>query len=127
MFKKMLLAGAVIVGGALCTADNADAQFGPVVRFGGPAFGGPVMRGPVYGGPMVRTVNPYMMPRYGAGYRYGFQPNYRVGYPGYRFNTPAYRSFRGPMGPVYGPGFYGPGFGRPSGFSVNVGPVFRGW
>jgi hypothetical protein len=122
MFRKMLLAGAVVFAGSLFTSKAADAHYGPVVR---------------YGSPMVRTYNPYVAPRYG--YRSGFRgPVYggsmyggsMYGRPMY--GGPVYRSYRGPVGfgpgfggPMYGPGF-GPGFGR-TGISIGVGPVWRGW
>jgi hypothetical protein len=118
MIKKMLLAGAVLLAGSLFTSQKADAQFG-VVR-----YGAPVVRGPVVRGPMVRGFNPYVGQRYGA-YRYGYQPGFRGG----AWGAPYYRSYMGPMG--VGPrGFvgpmYGPGFGR-SGFSMSIGPMYRGW
>ncbi len=123
MFKKMLLAGAVILGGSMFATEKADAQvYGSVVRYGSPVYGSPVYRSP------VRVYSPYVAPRYGSGYRYGY--GYQSGFRGPAFGGPMFRgpAFGAPAfrGPAFRGPMYGPGWGR-SGFSLSIGPVYRGW
>ena len=120
MFKKMVLAGTLLLGGSLLVPEQAEAQvYGPVIRYGG---------GPVYV-PPVTTYRSYGYSPYRSGYRYGYQPYFRgpaFGAPAYRgpvypYGGPVYRSYRSPYGyPYYAPR-------RGTGFSVQIGPVYRGW
>ena len=108
MFKKLMLAGTLLMGGAMLVPEPAQAQvYGPVIRYG---------RGHAY----VPPVTTYRY-RYSP-YRYGYQPYFRgpaYGAPAYR--GPVYRSYRTP----YYNRYYTPR--RSTGFSLRIGPVYRGW
>jgi|GEM_PF-2213418 len=112
MFKKILLAGTLLLGGSMLVPEPAQAQvYGPVIRYGG---------GRVYV-PPVRTYRNYGYSPYRYGYRSGYQPYFR----GPALRAPAYggyyRSYRSP----YGYPYYAPRSG--AGFSLQIGPVYRGW
>jgi hypothetical protein len=110
MFKKILLAGAVVFAGAMFTSSSAEAH-GPY---------GP--RGPVYrsGRPVV-VVPPYVRSyRPPVNYGYGFDRGYRNPWAPSPWGPPVYRSYRAPVDP-FGYPIYGPGFGRPLGPSIYFG------
>ena len=115
MFKKLLLASAVVLAGSAMVAQTAEAHgpfgpyrsFGPVYRSARPVIVAPA---PVY--QSYRVYSAY--PRHG----YGF------GHAG-----PVYHSYRPSVGigvgnygyPVYGHAFGTPSFGAPRGFSLYIG------
>ena len=113
MFKNLMLAGTLLLGGAMLVPEQATAQvYGPVIRYGS---------GRVYV-PPVRTYRPYNYAPYYRSYRYGYQPYFR----GPAFGAPAYRGYYRSYRSPYGYPYY---YGRPrgSGFSLQIGPVYRGW
>ncbi len=112
MFKKILLAGTLMLGGTMLAPEPAQAQYyGPVIRYG---------VGRVYV-PPVRPYRSYRYSPYYNGYRYGYEPYFR----GPAFGAPAYRGYYRSYRPSYGYPYYAPP--RGTGFSLQIGPVYRGW
>lgn len=107
MFKKLMLAGTLLLGGSMLVPEQAAAQvYGPVIRYGGTVYRPPV--------------GVYRSYRY-APY-YGYQPYFR----GPAFGAPAYRGYYRSYRVPYGYPYYYPSR-RGTGFSLQIGPVYRGW
>ena len=128
MFKKLLLAGAVVLVGSAMAAQTAEAHgpYGPYRSFGSSSrsFGSSYRSvGPVY-----RSARPVIVapaPVYRSQRVYSAYPQFNYGY---GFAPPVYQSYRPSVGrgmgnfgyPVYGPTFGTP-FGTPRGFSLYIG------
>jgi len=117
MFKKLLLAGAVVLAGSAMVAQTAEAQgrYGPYRSFG------PSYRSV---GPVYRSGRPVIVapaPVYRSQRVYSAYPQYNYGY---GFAPPVYQSYRPSVGRGmgnFGYPVYGPTFGTPRGFSLYIG------
>lgn len=116
MFKKLILAGAVVLAGSALWAQSAEAQgpfrfnrsYGPIYRSARPVVVAPA---PVYRSHRVYSAYP--------SYQYGY------GYDAYSYGAPVYQSYRPSVSVgVSGYGYpgYGPALGTPRGFSFYFGP-----
>jgi hypothetical protein len=121
MFKKILLAGALILVGSLSGVQTAEAHgpFGSYRSFGtfGPSFHSV---GPVYRSARPVIVSP--APIYHSQRVYAAYPQYNYGF---GFGPPVYQSYRSSVGVGvgnFGYPVYGPAFGTPRGFSLYIGP-----
>ena len=120
MFKKFLLAGAVILAGSVTAGSSAEAHgpFGPSRSFG--TFGTSFRTvGPVY-----RSARPVLIapaPIYHSQRIYAAHPQFNYGF---GFGPPIYQSYRPSVGlgvGNFGYPVYGPAFGTPRGFSLHIG------
>ncbi len=120
MFKKILLAGAVILAGSAMVAQTAEAH-GPFVTSRSFGTFGPSFRsvGPVYRSARPAIVAP--APIYHSQRIYSAHPRFNYGY---GFGPPVMHSYRSSVGVGvgnFGYPVYGPAFGTPRGFSLHIG------